>query len=110
MYKKDQGPSYDNEPFRKRFPKYNMEIKVLNSSKDEMEIELGNLTIAEILRVYLNKDSDVTFAAWKREHPTKKPILSVKTKGKTAKKAVDDAVSYIVKDLDSVESEFKKMK
>ena len=87
-----------------------MELKILKNEKSEIELELENLTLAEILRVYLNKDSDVIFAAWKREHPTKKPILSVKTKGKTAKKAIDDAVSDIVKDLDKVESEFKKIK
>jgi DNA-directed RNA polymerase subunit L len=87
-----------------------MEINVLKNEKDEIEVELESLTIAEILRVYLNKDSDVTFAAWKREHPTKKPILLVKTKGKTAKKAVDEAVSAITKDLDSLEADFKKLK
>jgi DNA-directed RNA polymerase subunit L len=87
-----------------------MDIKVLNSSKDEIEVELDSLTIAEILRVYLNQDSSVSFAAWKREHPTEKPILLVKTKGKTAKKAVNDAVSAITKDLDKVESDFKKLK
>ena len=87
-----------------------MEIQILKSSKDEIELELENLTIAEILRVYLNKDSGVTFAAWKREHPTKKPILLVKTKGKTAKKAIQDAVTEIEKDLDKLEIDFKKMK
>ena len=87
-----------------------MEINILKSSKDEIEVELGDLTIAEILRVYLNKDSSVTFTAWKREHPTKNPILAVKTKGKTAKKAISDAVNSITKDLDKVESDFKKMK
>jgi DNA-directed RNA polymerase subunit L len=87
-----------------------MEINVLKNEKDELEVELDSLTIAEILRVYLNKDSDVTFAAWKREHPTKKPVLLVKTKGKTAKKAVDEAVSAITKDLDSLEADFKKLK
>ena len=46
--------------------------------------------------------SSVTFAAWKRKHPTEKPILVVKTKGKTAKKAVNDAVSSATKDLDKV--------
>jgi len=87
-----------------------MEINILKSSKDELELELENLTIAEILRVYLNKDSSVEFAAWKREHPTEKPILAVKTKGKTPKKAVADAVNLITKDLDKVEADFKKMK
>jgi len=87
-----------------------MEISILKSSKDEIELEIENLTIAEILRVYLNKDANVNFTAWRREHPTKRPILLVKTKGKTAKKAIDDAVSAITKDLDKLEADFKKMK
>ena len=87
-----------------------MEIQILKSSKDEIELEIENLTIAEILRVYLNKDANVTFTAWRREHPTKRPVLLVKTKGKTAKKAIDDAVSQIGKDLDNLEADFKKMK
>jgi len=87
-----------------------MELKILKSSKDKIEFQIENLTIAEILRVYLNKDSAVTFAAWKREHPTEKPIVLVKTKGKTAKKAVNDAISAITKELDNVEIDFKKLK
>ena len=87
-----------------------MEMKILKDSKDEIEVELGNLTIAEILRVYLNKDSSVTFAAWKREHLTKNPVLAVRTKGKTSKKAITDAVNLITKDLDKIESDFKKLK
>ncbi len=87
-----------------------MEINILESSKDEIKLEPGSVTIAEILRVYLNKDSSVTFAAWKREHPTEKPILLVKTKAKTAKKAISDAVSAITKDLDKINDDFKKLK
>lgn len=87
-----------------------MEIKVLKNTKDEIEIEVGSLTLVEILRVYLNQDSGVTFTAWRRKHPTEKPILVVNTKGKTAKKAVDDAVKAIEKDLDNVVADFKKLK
>jgi len=87
-----------------------MQINILKSSKDEIEVEFGSLTIAEILRVYLNKDSAVTFVAWKREHPTEKPKLLVKTKGKTAKKAINDAVNSITKDLDKTLNDFKKLK
>mgnify|MGYP001615613355 CR=1 FL=1 len=87
-----------------------MEIKVLKSSKDEIEMQLENLTLVELLRVYLNKDSAVTFVAWKREHPTEKPILKVTTKGKTVKKAVSDAVGAIIKDLEKIEKDFKGMK
>jgi|TARA_Y100000310_G_scaffold340430_1_gene436195 DNA-directed RNA polymerase subunit L len=87
-----------------------MELNILKNSKDEIEVELENLTIAEILKVYLNKDSSVTFTAWKREHPTKSPVLVVKTKGKNPKKAINDAVNLITKDLDKFESDFKKLK
>jgi DNA-directed RNA polymerase subunit L len=87
-----------------------MEMNILKDSKEELELEIGSLTLVEILRVYLNKDSSVTFAAWKREHPTKKPILNVKTKGKTPKKAINDAISAITKDLENIESDFKKLK
>ena len=85
-------------------------MKILNSAKEEIELETDSLTLVEILRVYLNKDSSVSFAAWKREHPTKNPVLLVKTKGKTAKKAINDAISGIVKDLDKIEKDFKGMK
>ncbi len=87
-----------------------MEINVLKNLKDEMEIQFDSLTMAEILRVFLNKDSDVTFAAWRRGHSTENPVLLIKTKGKTAKKAVDDAISAITKELDKIENDFKKLK
>lgn len=87
-----------------------MELKILKNSKEELEFQVENLTLAELLRVYLNKDDSVTFAAWKREHPSEKPIIAVRTKGKTAKKAVHDAVTLAVKELEKTEDEFKKMK
>lgn len=87
-----------------------MDIKILKDSKEEMEVEISELTMVEILRVYLNKDSSVTFAAWKREHPIKNPVLRIETKGKSGKKAVNDAISAITKDLDKASDDFKKMK
>ena len=85
-----------------------MELEILKQDKEAIEVQLDNLTLVEILRVYLNKDSEVKFAAWKREHPTKKPILSVKAKN--PKKAIKDAVSAITKDLDKIEKDFSKLK
>ncbi len=85
-----------------------MEVKILKNNKDSIEVEIDSLTIAEILRVYLNKDSNVNFVAWKRDHPTKNPILKIE--GKNAKKSLKDAVSAVVKDLDKVEKDFEKMK
>ncbi len=87
-----------------------MELEILKSSKDEIEVRLPNMTLVEILRVYLNRDPAVSFAAWKREHPSEKPILKVVTKGKSAKKAISDAVNSITKELDSIEADFKKLK
>lgn len=87
-----------------------MEVNILNEDKSEIEVELENVTLAEILRVYLNKDSSVEFAAWKRDHPSKKPALKVKTKNKNAKKAIKDAISAVTKDLDKVEKDFSKLK
>lgn len=87
-----------------------MEINILKQDKDDLEVQVDNLTLVEILRVYLNKDDKVVFAAWKREHPTKNPVLAVKTKGKTAKKAIQDAVSAITKDLEKTEKEFESVK
>ena len=87
-----------------------MELNVISNSKDEMEVEFDSLTLVEILRVYLNKDSSVTFAAWRRDHPTKRPILLVKTKGKNPKKAVEDAIAEIEKELEKADKEFKSMK
>ncbi len=85
-------------------------INYLKESKDEVEVEFDNVTLIELLRVYLNKDSAVTFAAWRREHPTKNPVMLVKTKGKTAKKAMNDAIALVLKDLDKLEADVKKLK
>ena len=87
-----------------------MEVKIIKESKEEIEVELENVTLAEILKVYLNQDLGVDVAAWKQEHPTEKPILLVKTKTKTPKKAISDAVSKITKELDKVTNDFKEMK
>jgi len=86
-----------------------MEIKILREEKNELEVELDSLSIAEILRVYLNKNDDVTIAAWKKEHPTKKPVLFVKTKKDNVKKVIEKAVLEITKDLEKVEEDFKKI-
>lgn len=86
------------------------DVNVLKEDKNEMDVELSSLTIAEILRVYLNKDSSVKLAAWKREHPTKNPVLHVETSSGTPKSAVKKSISAIQKDVDKATDEFKKLK
>lgn len=87
-----------------------MEIEVLKSSKNHMEFKVDNVTLAELLRVYLNEESSVKLAVWKREHPSEKPIVKVKTKRKSAKKVVKDAISSAVKELEGVGKDFSKLK
>lgn len=85
-----------------------MDLKILKEDKEEIEVELSNVTLAEVLRIYLNDNSDVSFVAWKREHPTKNPVLKVKAKN--PKRAIKDAVSVVMKELDKVEKDFSGMK
>jgi len=85
-----------------------MEVKVIQDEKDHLIMELNNQTVAEVLRVYLNEDDAVVMAAWKRDHPERPVTFEIKTKGKTAKKALDDAAALIEKETSKVLDEFKK--
>jgi len=87
-----------------------MKIAYIQDEKNEAEIEIESITLAEIIRIYLAKDSSVSFVAWRREHSTKFPVLKIKTDGKSARKALEDAISKIEKDLDKLQSDFKKAK
>lgn len=75
-----------------------MNIEILEQDKNNLELKIDNITIAEILRVYLNKQG-IEFAAWRREHPTKPVIFKIKSSDKSLKKEISDAVSAIKKDL-----------
>lgn len=85
-----------------------MKVSVAKNEKDNLIIGLDNQTVAELLRVYLNKDEGVQLAAWKAEHQGSPIILEIKTKGKTAKKAFDEAISAIEKNTGKYLEEFKK--
>lgn len=87
-----------------------MITKVVKNEKNYLEVEISNLTMAEVTRKILWDDSSVTLAAWKRKHPTHNPILMVKTSGKSAKKALTDALERLKKLNDKVLSEAKKIK
>ncbi len=85
-----------------------MDLKIIKEDKEEIEVEIDNVTLVEVLRVYLNEDNNVIFAAWKREHPTKNPVLKVKSKN--PKKSIKDAISNATKDLHKVEKDFDGLK
>ena len=85
-----------------------MKVKIIKNEKDNILVEMDNQTIAELLRVYLNEDEGVVMAAWKREHPDKPVVFEIQTKGKSAKKALEDAAARIEKETDKLVDEFKK--
>lgn len=84
-----------------------MEIKILKDKKNCLDIELSSLTIAEVLRIYLNKQG-VKLAAWKRDHPTKPPVLHIEADN--PKKALKAAITQLEKEIDKTVEEFKKLK
>jgi len=85
-----------------------MIVKVLKNEKNHLEIELENLTVAELVRNELWEDSAITIAAWKKTHPTKNPVLVVKTTGKAAKKALTECLERIGKNNKKMIDEAKK--
>lgn len=84
-----------------------MEIKILKDEKNELDVELSSLTIAEVLRVYLNKEG-AKLAVWKREHPTKNPVLHIEADN--PKELLKKAIVTLEKEIDKVVDEFKKSK
>ena len=87
-----------------------MIAKILKNEKNHLEIEIENPTIAELIRSFLWQDDSVKIASWKREHPTKNPVLIIKTDGKTAEKALEDCIERIDKLNDKVLGAFKGAK
>jgi len=87
-----------------------MEIKILKDEKNELEVQIDNQTLVELVRVYLNQDSSVKLGAWKKEHYSRPLILKVVTEGKSARKALQDAIAKAEKDLEKYKEEFKKAK
>lgn len=85
-----------------------MEINIIKKEKNYIEIELDNLTIAELLRDMLWQDKSTQLAAWKREHPSKNPHLILRTEGKEAKRVLLDTIERVQKLNSDMLSEFKK--
>ncbi len=84
-----------------------MEVKILKDEKNVLDVEIDSLTIAEVLRVYLNKEG-AKLAAWRREHPTKNPVLHIEADN--PKKLLKKAIATLDKEIDSSLVEFGKMK
>lgn len=78
-----------------------MNINVLKEDKHEVTLEIDNATTAEALRVYLY-EVGVDFAAWKREHPSKPLLMTIKCADKTIGKVVGEAIATLKKDANSL--------
>ena len=87
---------------------YTMDFKEF--SHGDLEVQIDNQTIVELVRVYLNQDSAVKIGAWKKEHYSKPLILKVVSEGKSARKALQDALAKAQKDIKRYSEEFKKAK
>ncbi|MAH07264.1 hypothetical protein CMI38_03385 [Candidatus Pacearchaeota archaeon] len=87
-----------------------MNIEIIKDEKNDLEVTMDNQTVAELVRVYLNKDDKVKLGAWRKDHYSKPIRLKIVTEGKTAKKALSEAISKASKDLDKYKDEFKKAK
>ena len=84
-----------------------MEIEIVKQEKDLVELKMDSITVAEILRVYLNNQG-IKFAAWRREHPDKPIVFRIESSGKSVKKAVSEAVAAIKKDNAEILKGLKK--
>jgi DNA-directed RNA polymerase subunit L len=84
-----------------------MEVKILNDEKTSMDVELDSVTVAEVLRVYLNKEG-AKLAVWKQEHPTKNPILHIEAE--SPKKLLKGTITKLQKEIDETVADFKKLK
>ena len=82
-----------------------MNLEIIKTEKNDVELKIDNTTVAEILRVYLNEQGN-EFAAWRREHPSKPATMRIES-GKNVKKEISDAVSAIKKDLNKISKTVK---
>ena len=90
-----------------------MDIEVKKSTANELHFVMKGErhTFSNLLRETLLLDSSVTFAAYTLPHPLGPDCeFVVKTKGKTAKKALADATNQIEKKLAEFEKAIKAAK
>lgn len=88
-----------------------MEIEVIKKQKNYLEFILKGErhTFPNLLRSRLLKDPAIEFASYVLDHPLDEDSrFVIKTKGKTPKKALDDALKKIEKDLGDFEKSIKK--
>lgn len=84
-------------------------MKVINNKKDELELEIDELALAEIIVDRLNKEKDVKFAGYKQEHPGENKC-KIYIKAKEPAKNLKKVIGKIKKDIDEIKKSIKKAK
>ncbi len=90
-----------------------LEIEVLNDEKNELEflIKGERHTLPNLLREALLKDSNVEFVAYTLRHPMDEDSkFVIKTKDKSPKKVLTEALKQIEGQLDEFKKEIKSLK
>lgn len=92
----------------------NMEIKIINESKQTLEFELKgeDHSFCNLLKDFLNKVEGVTAASYRIDHPlVGVPRIFVETNTKTTpRKALEKAIALIQKENDTFKKELAKVK
>lgn len=89
-----------------------MEVKILLSEKNVLEMELGgaDLALGQLLAEKLSAEKDVEFAAAKMEHPLVGSVkLIVKTKKSEPSKLVLEKLDEIKGEVSDFRSKFSSM-
>ncbi len=84
-----------------------MKLKFIEHKQNEVRLEIGDLTICEMLRKELWEDKSIIQASYTRKHPTENPVLHLQTEGKSAKKALQDAIKRLEKKNEDLVKTFK---
>lgn len=88
-----------------------MKIDVIKSEKDFVEflIEGERHTLPNLLKQKLLENKDVSFVSYSLDHPTSNAAkFALRTKGKSPKKALEDAAKEVEADIEEFSSKLKK--
>jgi DNA-directed RNA polymerase subunit L len=90
-----------------------MELKFLKEEKDELRIEFSEIehSLLNMIKENLWSQPETDVAGFFLEHPeVGKPLFTLKTKGKDAKKVWNTAIDDLSNEFDGLKKEFKKLK
>lgn len=82
-----------------------MKLEVIKEGKTFLELKFDEdaHTILNILKKKLLEDSSVEFTGYNKPHPLKnESVLVIRTKRKSPKKVLKEALNDVIKDLESL--------